>query len=82
LTDTEILSAQSWLAKAKVFRRTASAASVAGLFKLGKTGARRIAYRNGSRTQDPDTAMTAGDYKPRGGSRRHRIRRVLENRHR
>ena len=85
VTDAEILSAQSWLAKSEgVFVEPASAASVAGLFKLGKTGARRIVLTvTGHGLKDPDTAMTTGDYKPlEAEADVTAIRRVLENRHR
>jgi len=43
----------------------ASAASVAGLFKLGRPPARRIVLTvTGHGLKDPDTAMTTGDYHP------------------
>ena len=82
VTDAEILSAQSWLAKSEgVFVEPASAASVAGLFKLGKTGARRIVLTvTGHGLKDPDTAMTTGDYQPlEAEADVTAIRRVLEN---
>ena len=82
VTDAEILSAQSWLAKSEgVFVEPASAASVAGLFKLGKTGTRRIVLTvTGHGLKDPDTAMTIGDYKPlEAEADVTAIRRVLEN---
>ena len=66
VTDQDILAAQSWLAKSEgVFVEPASAAAVAGLFQLGKTGARRIVLTiTGHGLKDPDTAMTTGDYRP------------------
>ena len=66
VTDRDILAAQSWLAKSEgIFVEPASAASVAGLFQLGKTGARRIVLTvTGHGLKDPDTAMTTGDYRP------------------
>ena len=82
VTDAEILSAQSWLAKSEgVFVEPASAASVAGLFKLGKTGTRRIVLTvTGHGLKDPDTAMTTGDYQPlEAEADVTAIRRVLEN---
>ncbi len=82
VTDAEILAAQSWLAKNEgVFAEPASAASVAGLFQLGKTGARRIVLTvTGHGLKDPDTAMTTGDYKPlEAEADVAAIRRVLED---
>ncbi len=66
VSDQDILAAQSWLAKSEgIFVEPASAASVAGLFQLGKTGARRIVVTvTGHGLKDPDTAMTTGDYRP------------------
>jgi threonine synthase len=66
VTDPEILAAQSWLAKSEgIFVEPASAASIAGLFQLGKTGARRIVLTvTGHGLKDPDTAMTTDDYRP------------------
>jgi threonine synthase len=66
VTDSDILAAQSWLAKSEgIFVEPASAASVAGLFQLGKTGARRIVLTvTGHGLKDPDTAMTTDDYRP------------------
>ena len=59
VTDEEI-QAQSWLAKNEgLFVEPASAASVAGLFQLGDTSARRIVLTvTGHGLKDPDTAMT------------------------
>ena len=66
VTDEEILAAQRWLASNEgIFVEPASAASVAGLFKLGKTGASRIVLTvTGHGLKDPDTAMTTGTYRP------------------
>ncbi len=66
VTDEEILAAQSWLASHEgIFVEPASAASVAGLFKLGRTGAKRIVLTvTGHGLKDPDTAMTTGTYRP------------------
>ena len=66
VSDEEILAAQSWLAKNEgLFVEPASAASIAGLFQLGDTGARRIVLTvTGHGLKDPDTAMTTGDYRP------------------
>ncbi|HRJ71769.1 MAG TPA: threonine synthase [Terrimicrobiaceae bacterium] len=66
VTDEEILAAQRWLASREgIFVEPASAASVAGLFQLGKTGARRIVLTvTGHGLKDPDTAMTTGTYRP------------------
>lgn len=66
VTDQEILAAQSWLASNEgIFVEPASAASVAGLFKLGSTDAKRIVLTvTGHGLKDPDTAMTTGDYRP------------------
>jgi threonine synthase len=66
VSDQDILAAQSWLAKSEgIFVEPASAASVAGLFQLGKTGARRIVVTvTGHGLKDPDTAMSTGDYRP------------------
>jgi threonine synthase len=82
VADREILSAQSWLAKSEgIFVEPASAASVAGLFQLGKTGTRRIVLTvTGHGLKDPDTAMTTGDYKPlEAEAELTAIRRLLEN---
>lgn len=66
VTDEEILAAQRWLASNEgIFVEPASAASVAGLFKLGRPAARRIVLTvTGHGLKDPDTAMTTGDYRP------------------
>jgi len=66
VTDEEILAAQHWLACHEgIFVEPASAASVAGLFKLGRPPARRIVLTvTGHGLKDPDTAMTTGDYHP------------------
>jgi len=66
VTDEEILAAQHWLACHEgIFVEPASAASVAGLFKLGRPPARRIVLTvTGHGLKDPDTAMTTGDYRP------------------
>jgi threonine synthase len=66
VTDEEILAAQRWLASHEgIFVEPASAASVAGLFKLGKLNARRVVLTvTGHGLKDPDTAMTTGDYRP------------------
>jgi len=66
VTDEEILAAQHWLACHEgIFVEPASAASVAGLFKLGRPRARRIVLTvTGHGLKDPDTAMTTGDYRP------------------
>lgn len=66
VTDEEILAAQRWLASQEgIFVEPASAASVAGLFKLGRPAARRIVLTvTGHGLKDPDTAMTTGDYRP------------------
>ena len=82
VTDEEIISAQSLLAKSEgIFVEPASAASVAGLFRLGKTGARRIVLTvTGHGLKDPDTAMTTGDYHPlEAEADLTAIHRVLEN---
>jgi threonine synthase len=66
VNDRDILAAQSWLAKSEgIFVEPASAASVAGLFQLGKTGTRRIVLTvTGHGLKDPDTALTTDDYRP------------------
>ncbi|CAN5631470.1 threonine synthase [soil metagenome] len=66
VTDAEILAAQKWLASNEgIFVEPASAASVAGLFKLGKTDAKRIVLTvTGHGLKDSDTALTTGDYRP------------------
>jgi threonine synthase len=66
VTDEEILDAQRWLASNEgIFVEPASAASVAGLFKLGKLNVRRVVLTvTGHGLKDPDTAMTTGDYRP------------------
>jgi len=66
VTDEEILEAQSWLARHEgIFVEPASAASVAGLFKLGRPEARRIVLTvTGHGLKDPDTALTSGTYRP------------------
>jgi threonine synthase len=66
VNDRDILAAQSWLAKSEgIFVEPASAASVAGLFQLGKTGARRIVLTvTGHGLKDPDTALNTDDYRP------------------
>ncbi|MGA7212861.1 MAG: threonine synthase, partial [Terrimicrobiaceae bacterium] len=82
VTDEEILAAQGWLARSEgIFVEPASAASVAGLFQLGKTGARRIVLTvTGHGLKDPDTAMTTGDYRPiEAAADLAAIRRVLES---
>ncbi|HEY5768673.1 MAG TPA: threonine synthase [Terrimicrobium sp.] len=82
VTDEEILSAQGWLAKSEgIFVEPASAASVAGLFQLGKTAGRRIVLTvTGHGLKDPDTAMTTGDYRPREAEADlSAIHRLLEN---
>jgi threonine synthase len=82
VADREILSAQSWLAKSEgIFVEPASAASVAGLFQLGKTNTGRIVLTvTGHGLKDPDTAMTTGDYKPlEAEADLAAIRRLLEN---
>ena len=82
VTDEDILAAQSWLARNEgIFVEPASAASVAGLFQLGKTGSRRIVLTvTGHGLKDPDTAMTTGDYHPlEAAADLTAIRRVLEN---
>jgi threonine synthase len=82
VTDQEILAAQSWLAKSEgIFVEPASAASVAGLFQLGKTGAHRIVLTvTGHGLKDPDTAMTTGDYRPiEAQPNLVSIRNILEN---
>jgi threonine synthase len=81
VTDEDILAAQGWLAKSEgIFVEPASAASVAGLFQLGKTDARRIVLTvTGHGLKDPDTAMTTGDYRPlEAAADLTAIRRVLE----
>jgi threonine synthase len=82
VSDEDILAAQRWLAKSEgIFVEPASAASVAGLFQLGKTGARRIVLTvTGHGLKDPDAAMTTGDYHPiEAEADLVAIRRVLEN---
>ena len=82
VTDQEILGAQSWLAKSEgIFVEPASAASIAGLFQLGKRGARRIVLTvTGHGLKDPDTAMTTGDYRPiEAEPNLVSIRNILEN---
>jgi threonine synthase len=82
VTDEDILAAQSWLARNEgIFAEPASAASVAGLFQLGKTGARRIVLTvTGHGLKDPDTALTTGDYRPiEAEADLTAIRRVLES---
>jgi threonine synthase len=82
VSDQDILAAQSWLAKSEgIFVEPASAASVAGLFQLGKTGAHRIVLTvTGHGLKDPDTAMTTGDYRPiEAEPDLVSIRRLLEN---
>jgi threonine synthase len=82
VSDEEILAAQSWLAKSEgIFVEPASAASVAGLFQLGKTGARRIVLTvTGHGLKDPDVAMTTGDYHPiEAQADLVSIRKILEN---
>lgn len=66
VTDEEILTAQRWLASHEgIFVEPASAASVAGLFKLGRLDARRVVLTvTGHGLKDPDTAMTTGEYRP------------------
>lgn len=82
VTDEEILAAQRWLAcNEGIFVEPASAASVAGLFKLGRPAARRIVLTvTGHGLKDPDTAMTTGDYRPIDAEADlDAIRGVLEN---
>jgi threonine synthase len=82
VSDEDILSAQGWLAKSEgIFVEPASAASVAGLFQLGKTGARRIVLTvTGHGLKDPDTAMTTGHYYPlEAEADLTAIHRLLEN---
>jgi threonine synthase len=82
VTDEDILAAQGWLARSEgIFVEPASAASVAGLFQLGKTGARRIVLTvTGHGLKDPDTALTTGDYRPiEAAADLTAIRRVLES---
>ncbi len=59
VTDDEILSAWSWLAREEgVFCEPASAASVAGLLKFGvPAGATVVAVLTGNGLKDPDTAV-------------------------
>jgi threonine synthase len=67
VTDQEILAAQSWLASHEgIFVEPASAASVAGLFKLGPlSGVDRVVLTvTGHGLKDPDTALAGGDYRP------------------
>lgn len=81
VSDEDILAAQSWLAKMEgIFVEPASAASVAGLFQLGKTGARRIVLTvTGHGLKDPDTALAAGAYHPIDAAAEvSAIRQVLE----
>jgi len=82
VTDQEILAAQSWLASHEgIFVEPASAASVAGLFKLGKlSGVDRVVLTvTGHGLKDPDTAMTSGDYRPIDAEADlSAIRRILE----
>ncbi len=81
VTDEEILSAQAWLASQEgIFVEPASAASVAGLFKLGRCQARRIVLTvTGHGLKDPDTAMTTGEYRPfEAESDVSAVRRILE----
>ncbi len=82
VTDEEILAAQRWLACHEgIFVEPASAASVAGLFKLGRPTARRIVLTvTGHGLKDPDTAMTTGDYHPIDAEADlHAVRGVLES---
>ena len=82
VTDEEILAAQRWLASHEgIFVEPASAASVAGLFKLGRPPARRIVLTvTGHGLKDPDTAMTTGDYRPiDADADLDAVRGVLEN---
>jgi threonine synthase len=82
VSDEEILAAQSWLAKSEgIFVEPASAASVAGLFQLGKTAARRIVLTvTGHGLKDPDVAMTTGDYRPiEAEADLVAVRKILEN---
>lgn len=70
VTDQEILSAQRWLAQNEgIFVEPASAASVAGFFKLVENGSlagvnRIVLTVTGHGLKDPDTAMTTGSYHP------------------
>jgi len=82
VTDEEILSAQSWLASHEgIFVEPASAASVAGLFKLGRVQASRIVLTvTGHGLKDPDAAMTTGDYRPFDADAEvSAVRRILES---
>jgi threonine synthase len=82
VTDEEILAAQRWLASHEgIFVEPASAASVAGLFKLGKLNVRRVVLTvTGHGLKDPDTAMTTGDYRPiDADAELNAVREVLEN---
>ena len=82
VTDEEILAAQSWLASNEgIFVEPASAASVAGLFKLGRVEANRIVLTvTGHGLKDPDTAMTTGDYRPiDAAADLNAVRQILEN---
>ncbi len=81
VTDEEILAAQSWLASNEgIFVEPASAASVAGLFKLGRVQARRIVLTvTGHGLKDPDAAMMTGDYRPFDADAEvSAVRRILE----
>jgi threonine synthase len=82
VSDKDILAAQSWLARNEgIFVEPASAASVAGLFQLGKTGVHRIVLTvTGHGLKDPDVAMTTGDYRPvEAEADLVAIRNILEN---
>lgn len=84
VTDEEILSAQKWLASNEgIFVEPASAASVAGLFKLldaRALPARRIVLTvTGHGLKDPDTAISSGDHHPiETAAELQAIREVLE----
>jgi threonine synthase len=83
VTDEEILAAQSWLAAHEgIFVEPASAASVAGLFQLGRPEARRIVLTvTGHGLKDPDTALTTGEYRPiETAAELDAVRSVLESR--
>lgn len=85
VSDQEILSAQKWLAQNEgIFVEPASAASVAGLFKLidagqSLNGSRIVLTVTGHGLKDPDTALTTGDYHPlEADADLTSVRRVLE----
>ena len=63
VSDQDILAAQSWL-KSEIFVEPASAASVAGLFQLGKQARAESYLPSPAMDSKSDTAMTTGDYRP------------------